>query len=62
MTRGQVSRILLEMEHIRMESYEAATVREERRLDAEYGRLWSVIEPYVTGQQPYTGEADEAAR
>jgi len=56
MTRDQVSRILREMEDIRMRSYEVGP-REERRLDREYGRLWAAIEPFATGAVPYTTEA-----
>ena len=54
MTREQVSRTLMHMEQIRMDSYEAETAREEKRLTAEYGRLWRVIQPFVEGKEPYT--------
>jgi hypothetical protein len=57
MTRDTVNGILRQMEQIRMDSYEAETVREERRLDREYGRLWKIIEPYVTGKTPYSEAA-----
>jgi hypothetical protein len=54
MTRDQVDRTLSEMERIRMDSYEAETPAEEKRLTAEYGRLWRAIEPYVNGREPYS--------
>lgn len=54
MTREQVSRTLRYMEHLRMASYEADSEREERKLTAEYGRLWRSIAPYVEGKTPYT--------
>jgi hypothetical protein len=54
MTRDQVNRTLSHMERIRMDSYEADTPAEEKRLTAEYGRLWRAIEPYVSGREPYT--------
>jgi hypothetical protein len=37
-----------------MESYEAETKAQERRLVSEYGLLWKSIEPYVTGKEPYS--------
>lgn len=54
MTRESVNSILMEMERIREASYEADSAREEKRLVREYGRLWKVIEPYVSGATPYS--------
>lgn len=54
MTREQVSKMLLHMERLRMDSYEAESKQKEKRLLAEYRRLWTVVEPYVSGKQPYT--------
>lgn len=54
MTRAQVNRILMEMESIRMASLEADSVAEERRLDAEYGRLSNAIRPFINGDQPFS--------
>jgi len=54
MTREQISQTLRYMEHLRMESYEAETKAQERRLVSEYGLLWKSIEPYVTGKEPYS--------
>jgi hypothetical protein len=51
MTRDQLTRTLQQMERIRLDSYEAETPAEERRLTAEYGRLWKTIEAYVTGRE-----------
>lgn len=51
MTREQISRTLMYMERLRMDSYEAETKTEERRLNAEYGRLWKSIRPYVEGTE-----------
>lgn len=59
MTRDDVSRTLRYMENIRERCYEASP-REVKRLDAEYGRCWKAIEPYVNGSIPYT-EAPSSA-
>ena len=42
-----LTRLLTQMEHIRMESYEAETKAEERRLVREYGRLWKIVQPML---------------
>lgn len=54
MTREQVNAVLRHMEHVRELSLEAETQAEERRLDAEYGRLSASIRPYLTGRKPYS--------
>ena len=56
MTRDQVNSILRQMEQIRMESYECETDAQVKKLDAQYGRLWRAIEPYINGRKPYTDE------
>jgi hypothetical protein len=61
MTREQVSRTLMYMEHLRLSSYEAETRKEKRRLNAEYGRLWASIRPYVEGTEPFTDQSPTSA-
>lgn len=53
MTREDVSRTLRYMEHLRESSYEASP-RKAKQMDAEYGRLWESIRPYVEGKIPYS--------
>lgn len=52
MTREELSRTLMYMERLRMNSYEAETKRQEREMVAEYKRLWETIEPYVRAENP----------
>jgi|GEM_PF-1584241 hypothetical protein len=54
MTRAEVDRTLMRMESIRMDAMEAESAAEERRLNAEYDRLWKAIQPYVSGSEPYS--------
>lgn len=44
--------ILMEMERLRMDSYEADSVAEKRRLNREYARLWKVVQPMLEKQTP----------
>ena len=62
MTREEVNRRLMHMEQLREWSYEADTRAEERRMTAEYGRMWKAIEPYVTGKKPYSDADGQDAR
>jgi len=48
------------MERLRMDSYEADSASEEKRLVAEYGRLWRIVQPYVEGKIPYSQDAYRA--
>lgn len=45
--RDILSNLLMQMEHVRMESYEAETKAEEHRLTREYGRLWRIVKPML---------------
>lgn len=56
MTRAEYNRILSQMESIRMDSYEAETPTQAKRMDAEYGRLFKLIEPYANGSEKLEGE------
>jgi hypothetical protein len=56
MTREQISQTLLYMERLRLDSYEAESRAEERRLTQEYGRLWRMVRPYVEGKIPYSSD------
>jgi hypothetical protein len=47
MTPEQISRTLLYMEQLRMDSYETETKAQERRLIAEYNRLWKSVKPFL---------------
>lgn len=49
MKRSEFSRTLRYMEGVREAAYEAENTTEERRLNAEYLRLWRSIEPYANG-------------
>jgi hypothetical protein len=59
MTRDEYSRTLRYMERLRMDSYEAETAREERRMTAEYGRLAKQIEPYALGTKEFDLPAEK---
>jgi alpha-galactosidase len=48
LTRNDVSRMLMHMEHLRMSADEADTEREEREMMREYRRLWKAVEPYLS--------------
>lgn len=56
MKRAQYEQLLRQMEHCRELSYEADTVAEERRLTADYGRMWKAVEPYAMGALPFDDE------
>jgi hypothetical protein len=51
MKRSDYERTLRMMEHVRLASYEAETKAEEKRLIADYGRMWKAIEPFATGAE-----------
>ena len=57
MTRDDVARTLRFMEHVREQSYEAETKREERRLVREYSQMARAIKPYIDGTTPYSEAA-----
>lgn len=57
MTRDDVNRTLRMMEQCRHLRMEAETITEERRLTREYRRMWDSIEPYVSGNKPYSEPA-----
>lgn len=62
MTREEYSQTLRYMEYLRLSSYEAETKRVEIAMTREYGRLAKQIEPYVTGEKPFSDikEVDNA--
>jgi hypothetical protein len=53
MTREEYSRTLCYMERLRMDSYEAESMREERAMVREYGLLAKQIEPYALGTKEF---------
>lgn len=60
MTRAEVNRMLGYMEACRELSYEAESKAEERRLIREYNQMSKAVMPYITGEKPYTDEANHA--
>ena len=52
MDRDQLHRTLMHMERLRMDSYEAETEEECKRMIREYSRLWRQIKPYVDFKPP----------
>jgi len=47
--RSVFNAILRDMEHVRMESYEAESAREEKRLVRQYAQLYQSIKPFLDG-------------
>ena len=54
MTREEYGRTLMYMERLRMDSYEADTPREEKRMVREYAALAKQIEPFASGARAFT--------
>lgn len=51
MKRSVFNAILRDMEHTRMESYEADSERERKRLLKHYSQMQLSIKPFLMGQQ-----------
>lgn len=50
MTRADLTRHLARLERLREDIEEAESTAEERRLGAEYSRIWKAIAPYCNGR------------
>jgi hypothetical protein len=49
----------MQMEQLRMDSYEAESAAHERRLLREYGRLWKIVEPFARGNAEFSESSDQ---